>query len=44
MESPLSPLQVNIFMRAVEVEAIISSLMKPKCWHRYMDNVFAVCP
>jgi hypothetical protein len=37
MGSPLSPLLANIFMTAFKVEAIDSSLMKPKCWHRYLQ-------
>jgi hypothetical protein len=44
MGSPLSPLLVNIFMAAFEVEAIDSSPMKPKCRHRYLDDVFAIWP
>jgi hypothetical protein len=31
-------------MTAFKVEAIDSSLMKPECWHRYVDNVFTIWP
>jgi retron-type reverse transcriptase len=44
MGSPLSPLLANIFMTVSEVEAINSSPMKPKFWHRYVDDVFTIWP
>ncbi|GJQ70135.1 hypothetical protein Trydic_g22602 [Trypoxylus dichotomus] len=40
--SPLSPVIANIFMEAFEHEAIESSRMKPKCWNRYIDDIFVI--
>jgi retron-type reverse transcriptase len=44
MGSTLSPLLANIFITAFEMEAIDSNPMKLKCWHRYVDDVFAIWP
>ncbi|GJQ72970.1 hypothetical protein Trydic_g1609 [Trypoxylus dichotomus] len=44
MGSPLSPVITNIFMEALEHEAIESSRMKPKCWYTYVDDTFVIWP
>ncbi|GJQ73674.1 hypothetical protein Trydic_g14012 [Trypoxylus dichotomus] len=44
MGSPLSPVIANIFTEASEHEAIESSRMKPKCWYRYVDDIFVIWP
>jgi hypothetical protein len=35
---------VDIFMTDYEIEVIDSSLLHLKCWHRYVNSVFAVWP
>jgi hypothetical protein len=42
--SSVSPAPANAFMTASEKEAISSSPMKQKYWHRYMDGTSAICP
>jgi hypothetical protein len=42
MGSPLSPVVANLFMQEFETKAISSSILKPKCWLRYVDDVFTI--
>jgi hypothetical protein len=42
MESPLSSLTANKRVTAFKEEAITTSTMNPKSWHRYNNNVFAI--
>lgn len=38
MDSPLSPVVANIFMKAFEYEALANYPLKSKCFFRYVDN------
>ena len=42
MGSSLSPVIANLYMEDFEETALETSLLKPKCWLRYVDDVFAV--
>ncbi|MGR8650110.1 hypothetical protein ACNGQH_25240, partial [Escherichia coli] len=42
MGSPLSPVVANFFMEHFEQKALSSIDPKPRCWFRYVDDVFAV--
>lgn len=44
MGSPLSPAVASIFMEHLEEKILNSSQLKPKCWLRYVDDVFVVWP
>jgi hypothetical protein len=42
MGSPLSPVIANIFMEKFETDALLSAPLTPRCWYRYVDDVFVV--
>lgn len=42
MGSPFSPVVVNFCIEKFEELAITSALLKPKCWFRYVENIFMV--
>ena len=42
MGSPASPAIANIFMAKLEVHALETFQQRPKTWHRYVDDVFAI--
>jgi hypothetical protein len=44
MGSPLSPVIANFFMEDFEERAINQSTLKPTCWYRYVDDIFAIWP
>jgi hypothetical protein len=44
MGSPVSLPLAKISMTVFKVEAISSRPMKPKCWYRYVDNIFTIWP
>ena len=44
MGSPLSLVVVNLYMEALEQQALAKFPCKPRLWLRYMDDAFAVWP
>ncbi|XP_047985758.1 uncharacterized protein LOC125225986 [Leguminivora glycinivorella] len=42
MGSPIAPVAANIFMEWLEEKLLNSSPIVPKCWWRYVDDVFAI--
>ena len=42
MGSPASPAIANIFMAKLEEHALETFQQRPKTWHRYVDDVFAI--
>ncbi|XP_067668278.1 uncharacterized protein [Haliotis asinina] len=44
MGSPLSPILSEIYMTSFEHQALSSSLIKPTCWFRKVDDTFAILP
>ena len=44
MGSPLSPAMANIFMEDLEEKVLETSVYKPSCWFRYLDDTFVIWP
>ncbi|XP_046570134.1 uncharacterized protein LOC124278477 [Haliotis rubra] len=44
MGSPLSPILSEIYMTSFEQHALSSSLIKPTCWFRKVDDTFVILP
>ncbi|XP_067660314.1 uncharacterized protein [Haliotis asinina] len=44
MGSPLSPILSEIYMTSFEHQALSSSLIKPTCWFRKVDDTFVILP
>jgi hypothetical protein len=44
MGSPLSPVIANFFMEDFEERALNQATLKPTCWYRYVDDIFAIWP
>jgi len=42
MDSPISPVIANIFMKYFEKEALRKSLKKLEIWFRYVDKIFMI--
>ena len=42
MGSPVSPIIANIYMEALEAEALLTSSHAPRFWRRYVDDIFAI--
>ena len=44
MGSPLSPIVANLYMEALEKQALETSPRRPNFWVRYVDDVFSIWP
>ncbi|KAK5645629.1 hypothetical protein RI129_004093 [Pyrocoelia pectoralis] len=44
MGSPLSPAIANIYVDDFETKALETADLKPKCWFRYVDDIFIIWP
>ncbi|KAJ4443921.1 hypothetical protein ANN_05708 [Periplaneta americana] len=42
MGFPLSPIAANIFMEALEIEALANIQPSPSHWYRYVDDTFVI--
>jgi hypothetical protein len=42
MGSPISPVIANFYMEDYEKAALESAQLKPRCWFRYVDDIFVI--
>ncbi|XP_046545191.1 uncharacterized protein LOC124255340 [Haliotis rubra] len=42
MGSPLSPILSEIYLTDLEEKALLTSFVKPMCWHRKVDDTFVI--